>query len=159
MFHYNGQQILFGGSCLSVVAYVSASLLSARDPKGERIVRELAAAAAAAGNKSKTEVESDGSGAEDDSLLGGGSGGGGSSSSAGEKASAGPSAGDGSGGVRAMCLRAVGLGEDLSSFSCADKGLVLFTLLVGCYEIVAFAVPALLRSAGGPMASEPVSGH
>ena len=157
VFHYNGQQILFGGSCLSVVAYVSASLLSARDPKGERIVRELAAAAAAAGNKSKT-VESDGSGAEDDSLLAG-SGGGGDSSSAVSKGGAGPPSGGGSGGVRAMCLRAVGLGDDLSSFSCADKGLVLFTLLVGCYEIVAFAVPALLRSAGGPMASEPVSSH
>ena len=159
VFHYNGQQILFGGSCLSVVAYVSASLLSARDPKGERIVRELAAAAAAAGNKSKTEVESDGSGAEDDSLLAGSGGGGDSSSSAVGQGGAGPPAGGGSGGLRAMCLRAVGLGDDLSSFSCADKGLVLFTLLVGCYEIVAFAVPALLRSAGGPMASEPVSGH
>ena len=75
------------------------------------------------------------------------------------KGGVGPPSGGGSGGVRAMCLRAVGLGDDLSSFSCADKGLVLFTLLVGCYEIVAFAVPALLRSAGGPMASEPVSGH
>ena len=37
--------------------------------------------------------------------------------------------------------------------------LLLAIALVGCYEIVAFAVPALLRSAGGPMTSEPVSSH